>query len=248
MRCLNVFAAVAAIGLLAACTVVEGPPNTYTVTMAQQPLAPANQQTHPFFDSHANAQAGVASPEFQTPGVEPAPAVPAAPPSAVASSGYVPQTPTNYRYDGRPVPGYEYDEYARPPQPTSQLACGITDGDFIFFSRRPRQYQPISFAVAPGETQRIQVTQDNNDRRENIFVQGDLSGVGVRISRNQPPAPGSNGFIFGASGGFASSEPQLVRGVTRKLNINDLFRDATISCGFRSPAGVLPGSRQIYKY
>ncbi|MEM6903729.1 MAG: hypothetical protein AAF556_10880, partial [Pseudomonadota bacterium] len=95
---------------------------------------------------------------------------------------------------------------------------------------------------------RIQVTQDNNDRRENIFVQGDLSGVGVRISRNEPPAPGSNGLIFGASGGFASNEPQLVRGVTRKLNINDLFRDATISCGFRSPAGVLPGSRQIYRY
>ncbi|MBV6633910.1 MAG: hypothetical protein KI792_12870 [Alphaproteobacteria bacterium] len=228
----------------AACTVVEGPPNTYTVTTGQPTLAPANQPPPPYFSGQA-PNTGVASPEFQTPGLETAPS---APPSTVADTGYAPQTPPRYRYDGPAVPGYEYDRYGRPPQPSSLLACGITDGDFIFFSRRPRQYQPISFAVAPGETQRIQVTQDNNDRRENIFVQGDLSGVGVRISRNQPPEPGSNGLIFGASGGFASSEPQLVKGVRQKLNINDLFRDATISCGFRSPPGVLPGSRQIYRY
>ena len=151
-----------------------------------------------------------------------------------------------------PAPGYE-----PPPTPnqtyqqqqgfTSSLACGITGGDFVFFGNKNRKYQPISFAVAPGETQQIQVVQDDSSRRDRMWVQGDLSGVGVRISRNRPAEPGSGLSTFGDSGAFVSSEPQLVKGVSQPLNINDMFRGATITCGFRSPPGVLPGKRPYFR-
>ena len=160
------------------------------------------------------------------PTYQPYPGPQAAPPAAN------PAYPPVYQHE--PVPG---------AYPSSAIACGITGGDFLFFGNKNRKYQPVSFAVMPGETQMVQVVQDDSARRDRIYVQGDLSGVGVRITRNQPSAPGSGLSTYGASGAFVSSEPQLVRGVSQPLNINDMFRGATINCGFRSPPGVLPGRR-----
>ncbi len=179
------------------------------------------------------------------PTYQPYPGPQAAPPAAN------PVYPPVYQHEPAPAPGYSSNypppNYANEPvpgaYPSSAIACGITGGDFLFFGNKNRKYQPVSFAVMPGETQMVQVVQDDSARRDRIYVQGDLSGVGVRITRNQPSAPGSGLSTYGASGAFVSSEPQLVRGVSQPLNINDMFRGATINCGFRSPPGVLPGRR-----
>tara|TARA_Y100000588_G_scaffold248718_1_gene263226 strand:- start:13293 stop:13952 length:660 start_codon:yes stop_codon:yes gene_type:complete len=148
-------------------------------------------------------------------------------------------------YQPAPPPSY-YEPYNNVPTYSGQasiLACSITGGDFLFGGRKNRKYQPVSFAVAPGETVALQMLQDDNGRRETIYAQGDLSGVGVRITRNQPNAAGSGFATFGDQGGFVASEPQLARGVSQQLNINDMFRGATMNCGFRSPPGVIPGQR-----
>jgi hypothetical protein len=151
--------------------------------------------------------------------------------------GYVPG------YVPVPSPGYAPD-----PGYSSVLACAIHGGDFIFPGGKNRQYQPVSFAVAPGQTLELPMVQDDGSRRASMFVQGDLSGVGVRICRYRPPEAGSNGYGFGTCGGFVASEQRLVRGVTEPLEIKDLFRGAKIECGFRSPPGVLPGRRPYPAY
>lgn len=178
-------------------------------------------------------------------------AVATLPPGSAPQSTYQPTYPPVYQHEPAPAPGYSPNypppNYAHEPvpgaYPSSAIACGINGGDFLFFGNKNRKYQPVSFAVMPGETQMVQVVQDDSARRDRIYVQGDLSGVGVRITRNQPSAPGSGLSTYGASGAFVSSEPQLVRGVSQPLNINDMFLGATINCGFRSPPGVLPGRR-----
>lgn len=133
---------------------------------------------------------------------------------------------------------------------TSRLACSVQGGRFNFQSRDWRDYQPFSFVVGPGEVSRVRITQDNGDRSELISVAGDLSGVGVLLQRGiiQPGVTQLGFRAENATGAF--TEPQLIRGRgSSLLSSGGLFDGATLSCGFRSPPGILPPtSPSYYRY
>lgn len=203
--------------LLTGCTV------TYTPAEGPPPASPYGQP------SYTDQQVYVAPP----------------PPGQQTAPGYEDQLP-----DYTPQPGYRQPEPYAPPvqpvQPVSRIACSIRGGEFEFPGNKSRQYQPVSFAVAPGETVEIPIAQDDNRRHGKIYVQGDPSGIGLRICRYEPPPAGSSRYSFGPCGGVVSTEPALLHGVSQALDIRDLFKGAKIECGYRSPPGRQPGSRHRY--